>query len=366
MAIRQDSPAAGPLADGRPMINIREIARRAGVSLGTVSHVLNHPHIVREPLRRKVQEVIDQYGYRPNAVAKSLREKKTRTIGLVLSDITTAFAGKLARAIEDIATESNMSLAFADTDERIEREESAVNMFVDKGVDGLILAPAPGPHLFLRPYLARGLPMVAINRMIAHLDMPAVLPGNAEGAIEATRHLVSLGHRRIGIITPRIAPLSSRERLDGHRRALRAAGIPYGANLVIKEAWSEEGGATAVGKLLSLQERPTAILSFSSAMTLGAIVALRESGVVVPHDMALVGFDEAEWSKAVSPPLTTVDLRAREVGETAARLLLDWIDSRKPPVQNIWRVPTVLVRRASCGSAAAQPTGIAAPERTGE
>jgi LacI family transcriptional regulator len=336
--------------EGARATSMREVARRAGVSMGTVSHVLNHPEIVRQSLRERVQKVIAESGYRPSAVAQSLRQKKTRTVGLIVSDITTGFAGKLARAVEDVAAEANMSLVFADTDERIDREERAIHTFIDKGVDGIILGPAPGSHDFLRPYLARGAPIIAINRLIAEPKIPAVLPENAKGAAAAARHLIALGHRRIGVVTPQIAPLSSRERLDGFKRALRAAGVKYDASMVATEAWSAEGGARAVGTLLGLKRRPTAIVSFSSQMTLGAIVALRRRGVVVPHDMALIGFDEADWSPAVSPPLTTVDLRAREVGETATRLLLDWIEAKEPPAPTIWRVPTVLVERESCGA----------------
>jgi LacI family transcriptional regulator len=356
MARKKKQPPTGQ--DGKAVpISIREVARRAGVSLGTVSHVLNRPEIVREHLRERVQSVIDEYGYRPNAVAKSLRQGKTRTIGLVLSDITTPFAGKLARAVEDVATGADMSVVFADTDERIDREERAVNIFFDKGIDGLILAPAPGPHLFLKSYEARGMPIVAVNRIAEDVNVPAVLPENFDGADAATRHLIEHGHRRIAVVSPQIAPRSSRERFEGYLHALSQAGIAYEEDLLAQGDWSERGGTEAIGRLLRCKDRPTAVLSFSSLMTLGVIVGLREEGVRLPHDMALIGFDEAAWSEAMSPSLTSVNLKADLVGRTATRLLLDWIaQGRWTSDQKLFRVPTELLKRESCGCVHPQTT----------
>jgi LacI family transcriptional regulator len=329
--------------------DIRDIARRAGVSIGTVSNVLNRPAIVRPALRERVREVIQASGYRPNAVAKSLRERRTRTIGLALSDITTPFAGKVARVVEDLAAEADMSVLFADTDERVDREERALRTFFDKGVDGVIVAPAPGDHAFLDAYVARGWPVVAINRQIDNPAVPWVIPDNAGAAAIATQHMIEHGHRRIGVVAPRTRPSSVQERINGYRGSLRRAGIASDRALVVTEDGSVSGGAAAVHRLLRLASAPTAVLSFSSAMTLGIIAALRQSEATVPDDVALIGFDEAMWSVAVAPPLSSIDLRAGEVGERAARLLLDWIETRQRPRNMQHRIATVLLERESCG-----------------
>jgi LacI family transcriptional regulator len=344
---REPVQARRPAEASQP--NAREVARRAGVSLGTVSHVLNRPQIVRPALRERVQKIIEECGYRPNAIARSLRQKRTKTIGLVLSDITTPFAARVARAVEDLAADGGMSVVFADTDERVEREQQAFHAFFDKGVDGVIVAPAPGDHRFLGSYLSRGWPVVAINRRVDGMAIPAVLPDNAGGSMLATRHLLGHEHRRIGLVAPRTSPSSVLERIEGHAHCLRAAGVRQDTLLLAAEDGSVQGGIAAVRRLLGLDVPPTALLSLSSVMTLGVLVALRESGVSVPGDVALIGFDEAAWSVAVSPPLTAVDLRADIVGRNATRLLLDWIEEKKPPRLLEYRVPTVLIERRSCG-----------------
>ncbi len=334
---------------GRTGSKIRDVAKQAGVSVGTVSHVLNRPEIVRPDLRERVLRVIEELDYRPNAVAKSLRLRRTMTIALVLSDITTPFASAVARAVQDRAATTGMSVLFADTDEDPAREALAVRTFYDKGVDGLILAPTAGGHRFLEPYMAGGWPMVAINRRPEGVRLPAVLSDNTGGAAAATRHLLDHGHRRIGVVTRR-DPLSSvQDRLEGYRRALLAAGTRPDPALVVEETASLEGGASAVSRLLAARPRPTAVVSLSSAMTLGTIVGLREHGVRVPEGMALVGFDDAIWSAAVSPPLTSVALAADTVGREAARLLLDWIGDETPPERIDHQVATSLVLRESCG-----------------
>lgn len=338
--------------------SIREVAKHAGVSIGTVSHVLNRPEIVRPALRDRVLAVIEKSGFQPNAVARSLRQRRTMTIGLVLSDITTPFAGRVARTVEDLAAAADMSVVFADTDEAIDREERAIRTFFHKGVDGLIVAPARGAHGFLADYLARGWPVVAINRRIDDVAIPAVLPDNTDGAAMATQHALDHRHRRIAVVAPAARPSSVEERIKGYERCLRRAQIRQDKSLVIIEEASVQGGMRAASRLLDLAAPPTAVLSFSSMMTLGVIVGLRERGARIPDDVALIGFDEAPWAIATSPPLTTVDLAAEAVGTCAARLLFDWIKSKQPPREQEHRIPTALITRESCGCDRAGSTHI--------
>jgi DNA-binding LacI/PurR family transcriptional regulator len=328
---------------------MRDVARRAGVSVGTVSHVLNRPEIVRPALRARVLAVIEQSGFQPNVAARNLRQRRTMTVGLVLSDITTPFAGRLARAVEDVAVGAGMSVVFADTDEAIDREEHAVRTLFHKGVDGLIVAPAQGSHEFLERYLAGGWPVVAINRSIEQPAVPAVLSDNVGGAAAATRHLLEHGHRRIGVVAPRTRPSSVQERIDGHRRCLRDAAIRVDRALVAAADASVQGGVQAATRLLELADPPTAIVSFSSVMTLGVIVGLRERSARIPDDVALIGFDEAVWALATTPPLTTVSLAGDAVGRHAAELLFGWIRSKQPPATHEHHIATQLVVRESCG-----------------
>lgn len=329
--------------------SIRGVAQRAGVSVGTVSNVLNRPQIVRPALRERVLAVIQQSGFQPNAVARSLRQRRTMTVGLVLSDITTPFAGRVARAVEDLAAAADMSVVFADTDEAIDREERAIRTFFHKGVDGIIVAPARGSHGFLGAYLARGWPIVAINRHIDDVAVPAVLPDNAGGAALATQHALDHGYRRIAVVAPSTRPSSVEERIEGYQRRLRAADIRQDKRLVVTEDVSVQGGVRAAKRLMDLSDPPTAVLSFSSMMTLGLIVGFREHRARIPGDVALIGFDEAAWAVATTPPLTTVDLAPEAVGTQAARLLFDWIANKRPPREREYRIATTLITRESCG-----------------
>lgn len=330
-------------------INIVDVARQAGVSVGTVSNVVNHPELVSEKMRLRVQQVIDQLSYRPNVLAKSLREQRTMTIGLVLSDITTPFASSLARTVEASASEVGMSVVFADTNENIARSEKSIDTFDKNAVEGIILAPSPGDHDFLQTYLARGWPIVAVNRRPANAVVPSVLTDHFGGAVAATDHLIEHGHQRIGVVSRSPEISSIQDRLRGYHEALERHGLAYDPNLVVFEQASLDGGVDAVGKLFAAVPRPTALLSFSTIMTLGCVMGLRQHKLRVPNDVAFIGFDDAVWGAAMSPAITSVALRAERVGEEATRLLLEWISSRQPPAQYEHTIATHLIVRESCG-----------------
>ncbi len=343
---------------GRPA-SIRDVARRAGVSVGTVSHVLNHPEVVRPNVRERVRRVIEELEYRPNAVARSLRERRTRTIGIVLSDITTPFAATVVRTVERCAAAADLFVVLADTEEDLTREEQTVKALYDKGIDGLILAPTAGDHGFLRRSVERGWPIIVINRAAEGVRLPTVHSDNHGGAAAATQHLLEHGHQRIGVVTRRTTYLSVRARLDGYTSALAAAGVPADPALVAGEDATIEGGITAVRLLLACTPAPTALISLSSVMSLGTVVGLREHGVRIGQDLGLIGFDDADWSAAVGPPMTSVSLRADRVGARATELLLGWITEQVPPAELDHTVETSLVLRQSCGCA---PSANAAPE----
>lgn len=328
---------------------IRDVARRAGVSVGTVSNVLNQPEVVTPDLRERVGRAIEELDFHPNYLAKSLRLRRTMTIGLVLSDITTPFAAEVAREVEDVASAVGMSVVFADSNERLEREQQAIRTLFDRGADGIILSPTAGDHSFLEAYLSRGWPIVCINRRPQGISVPWVLSDNAGGAAAATRHLLEHGHRRIGVVAWRREITTVLDRIEGYTSALAVAGIEPDPVLIARGDPSLKGGIEALRYLLGLRRPPTALITFTSVMTLGVIVALQERQLRVPREMALIGFDDALWNLAISPPVTGVALEAGSVGLHAARLLLDWIERKTPPSEPYPTVETTLVIRRSCG-----------------
>lgn len=330
-------------------VSITDVARSAGVSVGTVSNVLNRPQRVNKAMRERVLEAIDELGFKPNTIAKSLRERRTMTLGLVLSDITTPFASMLARTVQAHAAAAGYSVVFTDNDESVEREERAVFNFFRNGVDGIILAPSPGDHSYLSELVDKPWPVIAVNRRTKGADVPSVLTDHLGGAVAATRHLIDHGHKSIAVVTrsPDISSISDRHK--GYKQALREAGQELEPELVVEEEPTVEGGRRAAHRLLAGEVRVTAMMSFSTAMTLGCIIAFREAGVRVPQDMAFLGFDDARWSVAMQPPVTSVALRAECVGEEATERLLDWIATGQPPKEHEHVVDTHLIVRESCG-----------------
>lgn len=353
---RADERNANTARRARRAVSIVDVAKHAGVSVGTVSNVLNRPQRVNEKMRAQVLEAIEELGFQPNAVAKSLRERRTMTLGLVLSDITTPFASVMARTVQAHAAQAGYSVIFADNDESVEREQAAMWNLVRNGVDGVILAPSPGDQGYLEEIQADGLPIIAVNRRVQGADVPAVLTDHFGGAVAATEHLLGHGHRRIGVISrsPDISSISDRH--AGYEHALAAAGVEFDPALVAEDEPSVEAGRRAAHRLLSGGSRPTALMSFSTAMTLGCVIAFRELGLVVPDDLAFLGFDDASWSVALQPPMTSVALRAEHVGEEATKGLIEWIASGEPPEQHEHLVATHLIVRESCGCSAGAST----------
>jgi LacI family transcriptional regulator len=331
--------------------SIADVARLAGVSVGTVSNVLNRPERVNPAMRARVLEAIEELGFQRNHVARSLRERRTMTLGLVLSDVTTPFASVLARVVQSRASAAGYTVVFADNDEDVGREQDAVFGLYRNGVDGIILAPSPGDQSYLNELLDKGWPVIAVNRRVQGASVPAVLTDHYGGAVQATDHLIGHGAKRIGVVTrsPDISSISDRH--AGYEDALEGAGIPFDPELVVEDEPTVEGGRRAALRLLRVPKgrRPDAVMSFSTAMTLGCVIAFRELGVRVPRDLRFLAFDDATWSVAMEPPLTSVALRARHVGTEATDRLIDWIrNGTKPEVQELI-IPTNLIVRRSCG-----------------
>lgn len=335
---------------------IRDVAKEAQVSVATVSAVLNESKYVSPPLVERVRRSAEALDYRPNGLARSLKTRRTRMLGLILSDITNPFFTTMVRAVEDTARRHGYSLILGNTDEESAKEETYVELLRARQVDGLILVASAGEHAYLPDLLARDLPIVCVDRSLVHLGVDSVLTDNVAGAYQAVGHLLALGHRRIGIVTgiPRIT--STDQRLAGYAQALAERGLPTDPALVRPSDSTIAGGERDAAALLDRPDRPTALFATNNQMTIGALRAIQARGLRCPEDIALVGFDDFEWADVFRPRLTTVRQPVYALGRAVARLLVRRIEGQRTgPAREVVLPPTLVVRE-SCGAGLPRPS----------
>ncbi|MCC7368684.1 MAG: LacI family DNA-binding transcriptional regulator [Chloroflexi bacterium] len=336
-------------------VTIRDVAAKSGVSANTVSRVLNGKQDVSPVTRERVQAVIDELGFRPNNLARSLLRRQSHTIGHVVTDCTNPNTAQQIRAIQDVTTREGYSVVLFDTNERADRQTQSLHLLEGQVVDGIILTPARSEDDGLAKFVGRGNRLVLLNRDVPGLDVDRVMIDNRAGARAAIEHLIELGHRRIAYITGRPEISTVSERLAGYQDALAAHGITLDPHLVCRVEIDVEAATEATGKLLGRRRRPTAIFAYNDLMAVGALVAIRAAGLRVPEDISLVGHDDILYAPYLQVPLTTVAQPTREMAETAARLLVARVRGDTAPHRRIVLPPRLVVRAST-----AAPPGLEA------
>ena len=329
------------------MVTIREVAESAGVSYATVSHVINNTRLVSHETRERVLAAMDQLNYRPNALARSLRQGKTNTIGLVLPDSANPFFAEISRGIEDEAFKKGYSVFLCNTELDTQRELFYVDVLSKKQVDGIIFVAAGDQADSLDLLLRRNMPVVMIDRDLPNVEVDAVLTDHQLGGFLATRHLLELGHQRIACIAGPSSITPSAERITGYRKALEEAGIPYDENLIIRGDYHAQSGMDITHSILKMNPRPTAIFALNDLMALGALRAAAEANCSVPGDLAVVGYDDLEIARFTNPPLTTISQPKKEIGAQAIHLLVDRISHKSRPPKRLVLPPELVVRRST-------------------
>ncbi|WP_239100069.1 LacI family DNA-binding transcriptional regulator [Phycicoccus sp. CSK15P-2] len=323
---------------------MRDVAALAGVSLKTVSRVVNDEPGVSDDVRTRVQTAVARLDYRPNLAASNLRRLGARTglIGALVQDLSNSFSAALLRALEDAARTRRTGILTASLDEEIHREQALVHDLVTRRVDALVLMPSSRSQEYLAAELRTGTPAVFVDRPPRGVEADSVVVDNAYGARLAAEHLLDQGHRRIAGIFHLPQIHTAAERMRGFTSALTDAGLEPDPHLMVTGVATVEATAAAVRELLDLADPPTAIFAARNNLAVGAVRAIAERGL--SREVALVGFDDFPMSDLVDPPLTVIRQDVPRIGRTVADLVFQRIEGDRSPVQHVVLNPSLLVR----------------------
>jgi DNA-binding LacI/PurR family transcriptional regulator len=308
-----------PRFDQHPETTIRDVARHAGVSTATVSRVISGSVAARPQTRARVLAAAETLGYRPSAVARSLKLRTTRTLGLLVTDIQNPYYPEIVRAVEDAALERNLAVLLCNGADDPSREETYLDLLVDRRVDGIIIASSGLQERHGAWLARRSVPVVLVNWAAPDLPLPAILGDNRAGGRLATEHLLTLGHRRIGHLSAPARNAAAAERLAGIEEALAGARLDPGSLVVVEGDGQVAGGERAALDLLERMPDVTGIVCYNDLTAIGAVRALRSLGRQVPADISIVGYDDIALSAWVDPPLTTIAQQTSEMGRWAVR-----------------------------------------------
>ena len=335
---------------------MRDVARLAGVSVTTVSSVVNGRGGVSPKLTGRVEDAIAALGYHPNEVARSLKVNRTFTIGMIVPDVSNFFFNSVLQGVEPNARRHGYSVVLCDSHEDPEEERDLLGMLVSRRVDGILLASAqqdfvenslPRPHP----------PIVCFDRHPRGFKGSVVVIDNVKAGYQATRHLLEVGHQRIATVAGPESTLTGHGRTEGYRRALQEASIPIPEGYIRPGGFSMEGGYRAAVEILRLAEPPTALFSANNRMTLGAMCALKDLGVACPRDVSVCSFDDFDWSELFSPRLTMIVQPSFHMGQVAVDLLLEAIKAPDQQLEAGDRNRIVLDAQLRTGESTAPPAG---------
>jgi len=333
-------------------VTIRDVARRAGVSPMTVSRVINDSALVSAGTRRRVEDAIGELGYVPSRLARGLTARRTGTLAVIVPDVANPFFTLIVRGAEDVARRAGYRVILCDTRGELAMEREVIEEMLAHRVEGILIAPVNDrSREHLRRLTAFNVPFVLVDRTVRGVDADTVLGDSADGAQRLVEHLLSLGHRRVGMIVESDDVSTARDRRRGYETALQAAGLLVDPELVVRARVDPEGGREGMRRLLTLDEPPTAVFTVNNLVAVGAIEAVRGAGLEVPDDVALVCFDDIEYASRLYPFLTVMEQPAETFGTLSTQLLLERIENRAPERSRVVVLPAQFVVRRSCGAA---------------
>jgi LacI family transcriptional regulator len=335
---------------------LRDVAEAAGVHAATASRALNPKtrRLVSAETARRVMKAAETLGYQPNPIARSLKTSRSRTVGLVLPDLTNPLFPPIVRGIEEVLEANGYSAWIVNTDNDPKRELAQIDSLRSRQVEGLIIATARLDHPLLRKLHEQGVSMVFVNRRVENLDVPTVTADDATGIALAVKHLSDLGHTRIAHLAGPQSTSTGLVRARAFRYAIRDHGLEDDPSLVVECAhWNEADGAVAMRELLDRGSRFTAVVAGNDLIALGCYDVFSERGISCPADISVVGFNDMPFIDKLSPPLTTVGIPHHGIGAEAARMLLDCVEEPERHPRSVLLAVTLVVR----GSTARPPAG---------
>jgi DNA-binding LacI/PurR family transcriptional regulator len=328
------------------MATIKEIAKAAGVSIGTVSNVLNGLATVRAEARERVLEAIEELGYQPSMLGRALRKEKTNMIVMIVPDITNPFFPAAVRGAEDVAFQNGYRLVLCNSDNDSSKEETYMREMQTYRPSGLIIVPAEQSRSLegAKGYVKAGSGVVYVDRIPPKWHGDSVTSAHREGAYAATRHLVDLGHERIATIAGPLTTTSALERLEGYRRAMKTSRLPVPPNYVQHAEFNMPSGHAKATILLRTVPRPTAIFAGNDLIALGVLTAIREAKLECPRDVSVVGFDNLDESDVTLPTLTTVDQSAYQLGAQAAQTVIERAGRKNGAARHVVLSPELRIK----------------------
>jgi DNA-binding LacI/PurR family transcriptional regulator len=334
------------------MATIKDVAARAGVSVATVSHVINNTRFVTPELRDRVTAAMQELAYEPNPVARGLRSNRTNLIALVIPDICNPYFPELARGVQDVANQNDYVTILGNTDRGIEPERRLLHILSRQHVEGVIINPSGVSAEDLLPMQSAGIPVVIFGHQIDHPAFDSVMIDDCQAARELVHHLIEQGHRRIAHLCSH-RPNSGQLRYAGFAQALQERGLSPDPQLITEGPWTQKGGYLAMRVLLECRPVPTAVFAANDLMAIGAMMAIHDAGLHVPQDIAVAGFDNIDQAASVSPALTTVHQPKYEMGRKLAETLFARLRKEAPDTPQRIILPYSLeIRESTCAGAA--------------
>jgi DNA-binding LacI/PurR family transcriptional regulator len=337
----------------RSHATLGDVAQRAGTSVATAGRALGGYGRVAPTTRDRVVAAAQQLNYHPNALARSMKQRFTFTIGLIVGNICNSFFARIVRAVETSVMRYGYKVIVCDADENIENELDHARTLLEHRVDGIIVSPTTSVTGEIsrasKEIYGGKIPTVFIDRALPGARIPTVVSDNVPAAQEATTHLIRLGHRRIGVVVGRKTLDSMNRRIDGYQRALREEQIPFDESLVVDGVGvGVEGGYRATKELLERKRRPTALIVMNNLLVIGALNAIKEKGLTIPEDVALIGWDDFDAAPHLQKPLTVVEQPADAMGSIAAEQLMKLQSAEAiDPFLHIVLKSTLIVRESS-------------------
>lgn len=328
---------------------IKDVSKLAGVSVGTVSKVINKEGKVRPELQERVLKAIEKLNYRPNAVARSLKSSTTNTLAVLLGDITNPFQMTMAKAIEDVMNEHDYQLLISSTKENPDIERKKLKMLYEKRVDGLIICTTGKVNDEIRDLIERNIPIVIVDRPVTSISVDIVADNNLLGMEMLVKHLKDLGHTRIGVVHGDLDTVHGKIRHDAVVNAFDSFGIEYAEHYQYYGNFQYQGGYSAVEHFFSMAEPPTAILSVNNTMTAGILMACREKGIRIPQDVTLVTFGQLEYQwNLITPSLTYVSQSPALIGANAAEMIIRRLKNPdQTEVSHVFITPELVIGESS-------------------